>query len=242
LVSPKITDKTLQRWAANNKSPKHALARLELDKAGTKLFEKAKFVDWVAFMTKRNPNNAGEAMMSTLMTRYSDDVLSTMIIAAKQAPNTKDIATKLQTEQLRVWASRGKPADEVFTRFNLKEKAQSLDDLVDDAQFAPWLKYVDDINGEDSKKANAMVAKTLTTYNEETNKGLYAMLSAAKNVESTKKLATDLQKGQLDNWLAQKVDVHDVSAWLGAKRTPLNSPERKAVASYRDALSKIGQV
>ncbi|KAG3162266.1 hypothetical protein PI124_g22040 [Phytophthora idaei] len=156
-------------------------------------------------MTKRNPNNAGEAMMSTLMTRYSDDVLSTMIIAAKQTPNTKDIATKLQTEQLQVWASRGKPADEVFTRFNLKEKAQSLDDLVDDAQFAPWL-------------------------------------NAAKNVESTKKLATDLQKGQLDNWLAQKVDVHDVSAWLGAKRTPRNSPERKAVASYRDALSKIGQV
>ncbi|KAF1779795.1 hypothetical protein GQ600_20642 [Phytophthora cactorum] len=184
-------------------------------------------------MTKRNPNNAGEAMMSTLMTRYSDDVLSTMIIAAKQAPNTKDIATKLQTEQLRVWASRGKPADEVFTRFNLKEKAQSLDDLVDDAQFAPWLKL---------QKANAMVAKTLTTYNEETNKGLYAMLSAAKNVESNKKLATDLQKGQLDNWLAQKVDVHDVSAWLGAKSTPRNSPERKAVASYRDALSKIGQV
>ncbi|KAF1779797.1 hypothetical protein GQ600_20645 [Phytophthora cactorum] len=34
LVSPKITDKTLQRWAANNKSPKHALTRLELDKAG----------------------------------------------------------------------------------------------------------------------------------------------------------------------------------------------------------------
>ncbi|ETI54256.1 hypothetical protein L917_02670 [Phytophthora nicotianae] len=313
LVSTKVTDKTLQRWAANNKAPKHALLRLKLDDAGTELFKKAKFGEWVTFMTKRYPENAHAAMISALRTRYSDDVLSKMIIAAKQAPSTKNVATKLQVEQLRawgkqgksaddvfallnlktkaqnlddlfddpqfvpwlkyvddfnkndpvkanammrktlaphtngadigaklqaqqlkVWAREGKTADDAFNLFNLKTKAQSLDDLVQDAQFFPWIKYVGDLNDGDSKKKYAMVAKTLTTYNDETNKGVYTMLNAAKNQELAKKL----QRGQFDNWLADNVKFYDVSTYVGAKGSPPNSPARKFVQDYLQAYNK----
>ncbi|KAF4045534.1 hypothetical protein GN244_ATG01982 [Phytophthora infestans] len=152
LFSTKVTDKTLQRWAANKKSPQHALIRLDLDNAGKDLFTKAKFADWVSFMTKRNPQNAEAAMLSALMTRYSDDVLSGMLIAAKKAPDTKTIATNLQIQQLR-----------------------------GDGQFAPWVTYVTALNKGDPKKTNMMVVKTLTTYNKKTHKGVYDMLSASKN-------------------------------------------------------------
>lgn len=238
LFSTKVTDKTLQRWAANKKSPQHALIRLDLDNAGKDLFTKAKFADWVSFMTKRNPQNAEAAMLSALMTRYSDDVLSGMLIAAKKAPETKTIATNLQIQQLRGWMKKGKTADDVFNLFNLKGKATSLDDLVSDGQFAPWVTYVTALNKGDPKKTNMMVVKTLTTYNKKTHKGVYDMLSASKN----KQLAADLQRGQFDNWLANNVQFYDVSAMVGAKGTPRGSPQRLFVKDYVAAYNKKHQL
>ncbi|KAF1785325.1 hypothetical protein GQ600_3741 [Phytophthora cactorum] len=110
-----------------------------------------------------------------------------MIIAAKQAPNTKDIATKLQNRA----ASR---------------KAQSLDDLVDDAQFAPWLKYVDDINGKRLQKGKRDGGEELTTYNEKLTRAC-TLCSVLRRMSSRrKKLATDLQKGHwIIGWLKKSM-------------------------------------
>ncbi|KAE8880461.1 hypothetical protein PF005_g26020 [Phytophthora fragariae] len=84
LSSSKISQKTLERWVRNNKSPSNALIRLKLDKAGNKLFENPQFQAWAIYMTMLNKQNPEAAMISTLMTRYSDDVLSQMIIAAEK--------------------------------------------------------------------------------------------------------------------------------------------------------------
>ncbi|KAK1942498.1 hypothetical protein P3T76_005997 [Phytophthora citrophthora] len=230
----KITDKTLQRWANDKKSSKQALTRLKLDNSGTNLFEKREFGSWVTFMTKRHPNNPEEAMLSYLMTKYSDGVLTQMIIKAKSAASTtastKEAVTKMQSEQLRLWAKQGKSSHDVFDFYKLnKVKAKTLDDLVGDPQYSTWAQYVDDISGKDPDKAKSMMAKTLTTYY--TDQGLYSMLGAAKNVESTKKLATDLQKAQIANWFANKADPKDVFRWVGASG---NSVEKGVWRTYRD--------
>ncbi|KAL3659165.1 hypothetical protein V7S43_015744 [Phytophthora oleae] len=181
-------------------------------------------------MTKSHPNNPEAAMLTTLMSKYSDDVLTQMIVKAKSATDTKEIATKMQTEQLRLWAKQEKSSDDVFNFFKLnKVDAKTLDDLVGNPQYSTWAQYVDDISGKKPNKAKSMVAKTLTTYY--TDQGLYSMLGAAKKVESTKSLATDLQKAQIANWFANKADPKDVFRYVGAKG---DSVERGVWRTYRD--------
>eukprot|EP00644_Phytophthora_capsici_P005622 jgi/Phyca11/12965/fgenesh1_pg.PHYCAscaffold_2_\ len=200
---------------------------------GTNLFEKPEFSFWATFMAKRHPNNPEEAMVTTLLAKYSDEALTQMIVKAKSATETKEIATKMQSEQLRLWAKQEKSSHDVFDLFKLnKVNAKTLDDLVDNPQYSTWVQYVDDISGKDPNKANSMMAKTLTTYY--TDQGLYSMLGAAKNVESTKQLAADLQKAQIANWLAKKANPRDVFQWVGAKG---NSVERGIWRAYRDSYN-----
>ncbi|KAG6944065.1 hypothetical protein JG688_00017289 [Phytophthora aleatoria] len=113
-----------------------------------------------------------------------------MIIAAKKAEVTKDIATKLQTELL-------------------SNDARKLDDLVDNSEFfffAIWMKYVADINGKDPAKSFVMVAQTLTSYY--TNRRLYNMLDTAKNVKSMETLATKILQDNLTiGWLLKHQSI-----------------------------------
>ncbi|OWZ24719.1 Avirulence (Avh) protein [Phytophthora megakarya] len=327
LIPTKGSEKTLQRWADNNKAPKDALNRLNLGNAGTKLFEKSKFGKWVDYMKKVDEKNPEGPMLAILMTKYSDDTLSKMIIAAKKVDNTKDIATKLQAEQLRVWGIQGKSADDVlgllqlktkgtlpnlrespqfhswllyvrggknpeetivstlskyynkdavikmfkkkpstqqsttkilggesqawtdmrisadkaFNTLSISKEAGKLDDIVRNPQFTSWTKQVDELTANDPKKTNALLVSTLTTYY--TDEGLFKMLNSAKNGESTSKLATDLQKAQIDNWLVAKTDTSDVSRYMGVKAAKLGSAEKisltKLFHDYRGAYNNM---
>ncbi|KAE8962703.1 hypothetical protein PF005_g26022 [Phytophthora fragariae] len=111
-------------------------------------------------MTMANKQNPEAAMISTLATRYSDDVLSQMIIAAKSARGTKGLATQLQAGQMSLWKSSGKSADDVFGLLGLKNAGGKL---FDNPEFATWIKYVDDLSEGNSKKASLMMTSTLAT-------------------------------------------------------------------------------
>ncbi|GMF50775.1 unnamed protein product [Phytophthora fragariaefolia] len=158
LSSSKISEKTLERWVRNKKSPGDALIRLKLHKTGGKLFENPQFNTWVTIVKRTNPHNPEAAMISALMGRYSDDVLSQAIIAAKKVPGTKDLASKLQIEQTVAWLKKGKSSDDVFNFFQLKTAGKQI---FDNPQFTVWTKYVDDLSKNDADKAGLTMLSTL---------------------------------------------------------------------------------
>ncbi|EGZ07988.1 hypothetical protein PHYSODRAFT_288784 [Phytophthora sojae] len=94
-TSSKISQKTLERWVKNNKSPAKVLTRLQLDDARLMLFQNPKFKTWFTNMTMLNKQNPEVAMATFLTARYSDDLLSQMIITAKKAPGTKQGLEKI---------------------------------------------------------------------------------------------------------------------------------------------------
>ncbi|KAG6611972.1 putative secreted RxLR effector protein [Phytophthora cinnamomi] len=234
LGSSTFSEKTLARWVKNNKSPKNALIRLKLDKAGDKLFENSQFETWATYMTMLNKQDPDAAMISALSTRYSDDVLSQMLIAAEKVSGSNELATKLQAGQRRVWQSNWKSADDVFKLLKLNNAGGRL---FGDPQFIAWTKYVDDLNQSNPKKANSVIVSTLTIhYGDEK---LAALIRAAKDVEETKTMATDLQKAQVNNWFVVKERPDKVKIWLGLKETTSRSAEANLYQTYVKNYEKV---
>ncbi|EGZ07987.1 hypothetical protein PHYSODRAFT_288783 [Phytophthora sojae] len=236
LSSSKVSEQTLERWVRNDKSPKKALIRLKLDKAGDKLLEKPQFETWAKYMTMLNKENPEAAMISTLRTRYSDDVLSQMTITAETASGTKEMAARLQAGQRSVWMSEWKSADDVFKLLKLNvNKADRK--LFANPQFTVWTKYVDDLNGGETKKANSVIVSTLTDHHGD--EGLAKLIRAAKDVEETKTLAMDLQKAQVDNWFVAMESPKDVKKWLGVKGATSDTAEAQLYHNYVKNYEKI---
>ncbi|EGZ07975.1 hypothetical protein PHYSODRAFT_288779 [Phytophthora sojae] len=235
LPTSTITEKTLARWAQNNKFPKKALIRLNLYSAGDKFFKKPEFEKWVTYMTLLHKQNAEAAVISTLMTRYPDDALSQMLIAAKKVAGTEAIATKLLTEQARVWSSSGKSADEVFGLFQLTKAG---DKLLDNPQFTAWTKYVDDLNKNNVEKANAMMTSALATHY--TDEALATMVVAGKKVPGTENIATKLEAAQIQGWLSSKVEPVDGFKSISLDQVGaglLTNPKLNTWVKYMDAFN-----
>ncbi|KAE9338124.1 hypothetical protein PR003_g11662 [Phytophthora rubi] len=231
LTPSKISQKTLERWVKNKKSPKNALTRLNLDNVEDKLLTSPQFKTWATFMTMANKQNPEAAMISTLATRYSDDVLSQMIIAAKSARGTKGLATQLQAGQMSLWKSSGKSADDVFGLLGLKNAGGKL---FDNPEFATWIKYVDDLSEGNSKKASLMMTSTLAT--QYSDKAILKMVAAAKKVPATKSVATRLEAAQIENWLSTNKSPADTFKLFGlrADDSLLANPTLNSWVKYLD--------
>ncbi|OWZ12206.1 Avirulence (Avh) protein [Phytophthora megakarya] len=143
-----------------------------------------------------------KVILGTLSSHYQDDVLSQMLIAAKKKPETKEMATTLQIEQLQTWLSKKTPADDVFALLQLNK---ADDKLFDSPQFALWSKYLDDLSGPN--KETTMIATLSTHYADE---AMIKLINAAKDNPAMKGMATKLEGAQHKKWIAAGTSPVDV--------------------------------
>ncbi|KAG1699988.1 hypothetical protein DVH05_012422 [Phytophthora capsici] len=155
-----------------------------LNRLGDKLFSSPSLSRWVQYVDDLNGKNSGTKAIATLATQYGDDTLYKMIDAAKVIPETKDLAPKLQREQIQRWITTRKDSDDVFRLFDL-EKAGG--NLFNNPKFTVWAKYVDDLNAE---TPTTMIPTLKKHFYEE---ALFRMFGKAKTMEETKTIATKLE-------------------------------------------------
>ncbi|KAF4146153.1 hypothetical protein GN958_ATG04628 [Phytophthora infestans] len=111
--SSNVTPEKLQSWLNSEKPADTVFMRMHLHKAD----------DWVL--------QAPQFTIPTLTRQLGDDKLYRVIKSAKMIPQTKNIATRLETELVQYWVTIRKDPDEVF-RLN----------------FSEWVSYVDDVNAK----------------------------------------------------------------------------------------------
>ncbi|KAG3009409.1 hypothetical protein JG687_00009779 [Phytophthora cactorum] len=145
LFKSKITPDTLMKWDKKNKSPDYAFKKFNLHKAEDKLFDNPDFLVWVAY-TRAVRSNPEDAMLTTLKSKYEDDVLASMLIQAKNVKKTKDIATSLQRAQLNTWLRNNKSSQDVFKILRVRGSAG------DSANRLLWKQYIREQN--ELRKAN----------------------------------------------------------------------------------------
>ncbi|GMF31398.1 unnamed protein product [Phytophthora lilii] len=201
-----LTKKRLERWMIEGQSPAEVFARLKLNKAGDQLFETTKITKWVDYVDEFNQKHPAQAMptVTTLITHYGDETISKMLIAAQKVESTKNLASKLQMEQMRLWLSDGKTPNQVFELIMLNTAGNTL---FESSQLTVWLKYVEEFNSKYPQQATAPISVLTRVYGDD---ALSMMIEAAKKVESTADIATKLQAEQTRRWLVKEYSVDDV--------------------------------
>jgi hypothetical protein len=102
-LATRLNAAQVQHWAKTGKSPSDVYTLFNLDKVKKGILSNPQFSAWTKYVDDFNVKNPDEATTAipTLTAHYGDDVLFEMLNMAKAVEETKSIATKLQTEQLR---------------------------------------------------------------------------------------------------------------------------------------------
>ncbi|OWZ07686.1 RxLR effector protein [Phytophthora megakarya] len=206
----KVTPKNLWDWAKKEKSPEYVFLKLKLDKAGNKLFDNPDINVWAAYTNAIAKGNPEAMMVRTLKTRYSDDVLSEMVIAAKKVPNTNSVATKLQEGQVQAWLQQMKWPDDVFQLLKLNKAG---DDVLTSPEFAIWTNYMTAFNSKlkDKKKQSTLFGTLTAHYNDQ---ALVKIINKAETVPDTAKIAQRLELQQVETWLKKGKTPNDLYTLL----------------------------
>ncbi|KAH7491216.1 RxLR effector protein PSR2 [Phytophthora ramorum] len=208
VTNKKGTLKNLLKYANRKKSSK---SKLKLDKAGTKLLGNSGFKLWAAYVRLIHRRHPDAAMVTSLTSRYGDEVLSKMLEAGLKMPKTKEAATALQTKQLEGWKNMGLSADDAFKTLNLNVGAEKV---FKNPNLNAWVKYMDDLNsGLPRKNQVSMIDTFRRNFGDD---ALSKMLVAAKKDPVTEKIATDMQASLLSKWVLARKDPEAVSKIAGS--------------------------
>ncbi|KAG6613005.1 putative RxLR effector [Phytophthora cinnamomi] len=162
---------------------------MRLSKAGGWLFYCDDFTRWLKYVDDlRSKNPAKEtSAIATLTAHYRDAELYKLTDEATKVTRTKELATELQTKQMKHWVPVAKDPDDVF---HFMELYKVKEHILSNPKFATWAKYVDDFIAKYPKKEASMVPTLLNNYK---YIALFGMAEAAMRVEGTKTVATKLQ-------------------------------------------------
>ncbi|KAE9007011.1 hypothetical protein PR003_g15134 [Phytophthora rubi] len=127
-----------------------------------------------------------KAILTSLIGRYGETTLSSMLEGAMKIPGMKDVAPMLQKKQMTTWRDLGKSADDAFKLLNLNK---NLDDVLTNPNLNAWTKYVDDFTVK-NKVATPLIDTLRANYDDA---ALLKMFVAAKNNPQTSTMATNLQ-------------------------------------------------
>ncbi|POM61848.1 Secreted RxLR effector peptide protein [Phytophthora palmivora] len=233
----KITPGTLLNWANKEKSPDFVFRKLNLNKAGDKLFDNPDVNVWAAYTNVISKANPEEAMVTTLKTRYTDEALSQMILAAKKVSSTESVAIKIQTGQVQNWLTRKKSPNDVF-EYLLLNKAG--DDLLSNPELAIWIRYMTAFNKENPMQKTSLHATLKTHYSSD---AISKMIEAGKVVKGagTIGVAKRLEATQIQTWLGSKSTPDDVFQLLKLDEVGddlLASPQLNTFTNYMNVFNK----
>jgi hypothetical protein len=212
----------------NFNAPDDVFKLLKLNREGENVFESAlwpTFTQYLDDYQKMFPEQKA-TMISALAKGFNDDEkLSMVLLAAKADPKTQKLATKLQDDHIQYWLTNKEQPDELFGLLALDD---ALDDIFADPLFKIWSKYLNAYNAKYPSTKTYMIDMFRASYGDE---ALVDMLIAAKQVASTKRIATSMETSLLNKWVLAKKSPDEVSTILTAG-TVADDATTKLLESY----------
>lgn len=123
-------------------------------------------------------------MVEVLSKNYGDAVVSKMLESATKVKvkDTRDLATRLQKQQMNVWKKMGLNSDDIFKALNLNK---NVDNSFESPNFVVWTKFLKSYSGEKTNTFDTLWANL-------GEKKLATMLVAPKKANGNSVIA-DLQ-------------------------------------------------
>nr|KAH7499705.1 RxLR effector protein PSR2 [Phytophthora ramorum] len=124
-LATRLETELLREWYMAVKPPMYVFKMLNLQTTGLKLFANPLYTIWtnyIAFFNKVDPEF--KVNLLTMLTKeLGEKKLSRVLIAAEKVPSTKDIATKLQKEQLKLWLAAERNPLDVYELLRVEKAA-----------------------------------------------------------------------------------------------------------------------
>ncbi|ETI39549.1 hypothetical protein L917_14148 [Phytophthora nicotianae] len=150
-----------------------------------------------------------------------------MIEAAKKVSSTESIATKLQSQQNKLWLSKKKSPNDVFKLLKLNDPDLTV---LTDPKLSAWTSYLNEFNRVNPGKETTLLA-TLTTHY--TDLGVAQLLQQGKQLAQTKKISKELQTAQFARWFYDGKTQDDVFNLLLLKQnTWRTDPDKIILQEY----------
>ncbi|ETO75242.1 hypothetical protein F444_09152 [Phytophthora nicotianae P1976] len=234
----KLATSAKQRFTSNNQmATNRRFKTLKVGMEKSTLFESVPFQRWVQYVSKaykKNPEAGEVAMVSTLRDHYGDRKLVKYLVKAQQNSNTMKIAKKFESIQIDFWIIEKKTADEMF---HLLKLSVDKDDLLESALLKMWISFVKKLGKEDPY--DALLLKLTKRFDEDE---LAHFLIRAKASDSTRHIASELERVQLKNWLSNGKTADDAFKLLRLNAATgdeiLRNPSLRTWISYVTALDK----
>ncbi|OWZ07043.1 hypothetical protein PHMEG_00020617 [Phytophthora megakarya] len=217
-IVTKLETEWLQTWLRNRKSPDKVLIDLGFEKAADTLLGNPLFSTWVKYFDDFNEKYPDKktTMIEAFTKTFGDAGVTTMLDAAKMKTTTDDIAKKLESDQLKMWLSSEKSADDVFMALNLDKVGN---DFIDNPLFKTWMSYTNVFIKENSEK-KATVFSTLEDHI--SDRLLIKILEEAKKYPTMESAATKVQTEKIQSYLASKKSPVEVFKLLGLDDAGVN--------------------
>lgn len=146
----KLASNAKTKMTSNNQQATDKLfKKLKVGKVEQNIFESSQFKQWAASVAKSYKKNAeaGDfAMVSTLSSRYGDDVLASMVITAKSSQTIDpSLENKLMSSLLTKWQTEARTTDDVFKLLKL-----DIDEvnLLKSPVLSTWISYGHRVGGK----------------------------------------------------------------------------------------------
>ncbi|KAE8882938.1 hypothetical protein PF005_g28304 [Phytophthora fragariae] len=197
----KIVEKlTPDKQKAANK----LFTKLKLHETTSDLFESPNFHKWIKSVTKaykKTPDAANAVIVSTITARYGDEALARMLVAAKEVPTTRNLATQLEEVQLANWLTSMKTADDVFKLLKLDDEGVNL---FKNPVFSTWVSYATKL--DDKNPDTLMFSVLKARYDDDV---LADIFIAAKETRSTRRIAARQESILFAKWTSDRKTADD---------------------------------
>jgi hypothetical protein len=140
------------------------------------------------------PDNA-KLPVTSLTAQFGDAALVKMLDAAKKVPDVKELAARLQLQQVQHWLQTKKSPDDVFELLALSKAGGAL---FESPRLSSWVNYVDQFNARYPDESVRLIATLRASYKSE---DLTKMLNAAKK---TPRMASVARRVEADQRWAMK--------------------------------------
>lgn len=218
-LAKRMQTEQIQRWLVDKKTPEDVFSLLKLDDVELRLFEQPQIVTWAKYLDdfkKANPTSE-TTLLLFLNSRYDDSDLVSMLIAAKNVPQTEKLAIRIQAEMTALWLKETVEPADVFTMLKLDEIGYSI---LGNPLFAAWVKYTDDFR-EIHYGTKLTTISVLRQYYSDFV--LTNMLLMAVRSPTTSAVSRQLLQEQVRSWYFARLDPAEVFTLLkiGEAKTPL---------------------
>ncbi|POM68205.1 Avirulence protein (Avh) [Phytophthora palmivora] len=148
-------------------------------------------------------------MIETFTHTLGDIDVTKILHALKRKDMTRNIATELESAQLKMWLNGKKSTDDVFKLLKLDNEANSFRDK---PLFNTWISYINSFITENPDQKARVFSALETRFSD---RPLNSILNAASNFPSMESTAINIQTSKIQGYVASNKSPYDVFTLLG---------------------------